>query len=174
MKLFQLKDMVKGWFVGDFKPTVLNSKDFEVAVKKYNAGDYEEKHYHKVATEITVIVGGPVEMNGVIYNDGQIVVIEPGDATDFKALDTTTTVVVKVPSAKDDKFMGEPPQQLSLPFPTVTVIESEMFGDDELLFLDSEEDVFNYYSDSRFVIKSLLNKISILEKKIKELRWSYC
>lgn len=52
MKVAKLEDMVKGWFVGNFDPT----NDVEVAVKEYKKGDYEEKHYHKIATEITVIV----------------------------------------------------------------------------------------------------------------------
>jgi hypothetical protein len=34
--------MVKGWFVGDFDPSVSRSKDVEVGVKHYRAGDREE------------------------------------------------------------------------------------------------------------------------------------
>lgn len=75
MKIFKLDDMVKGWFVGNFEPTLFRTNDAEVAVKHYKAGDYEEKHYHKVATEITVIVSGKVEMNKVVYTSGDIVVI---------------------------------------------------------------------------------------------------
>jgi hypothetical protein len=44
-------------------------------------------------------------MNGVEYNEGEIVVIEPGEATDFEALQDTITTVVKLPCAKDDKYI---------------------------------------------------------------------
>jgi len=172
MKLFELKNMVKGWFVGNFEPTILDSKDFEVAIKKYEEGDYEEKHYHKVATEITVVIGGPVEMNGVIYYDGQIVVIEPGDATDFKALKPATTVVVKAPSAKNDKYMGDPEmKQLSFPFaelnePKSITITSDLFDED----FDSEEDMLKAYSDPEFIIKALENKVKLLQEEVARLK----
>ncbi len=106
MKLFRLEDMIKGWFVGNFKPTILSTVDVEVAVKKYKAGDYENSHYHKIATEITVITEGQVKMNGVTYDSGSIIVIEPNESTDFLALTDVTTTVVKYPGANNDKYPG--------------------------------------------------------------------
>ena len=105
MKVDKLARMFRGWFVGNFEPTLYRTNDVEVAVKKYNANEYDSAHYHKVATEITVLLNGRAEMNGVIYNDGDIIVIEPNDVTDFRALDDgTTTVVIKLPGANDDKY----------------------------------------------------------------------
>lgn len=108
MKVAKLEDMVKGWFVGNFDPTIIKTNDVEVAVKEYKKGDYEEKHYHKIATEITVIVSGRVKMNGIEYSKGDIIVIEPNEATDFEALEDTINAVVKFPGASDDKYLGEP------------------------------------------------------------------
>ena len=51
MKRAQLSDMLRGWFIGDFSPTVLSTKDVEVGVKLYKAGDSEERHFHKIATK---------------------------------------------------------------------------------------------------------------------------
>tara|TARA_B100000989_G_C19273058_1_gene357037 strand:- start:57 stop:389 length:333 start_codon:yes stop_codon:yes gene_type:complete len=107
-KTYKLSDMKKGWFVGNFFPTIHNTNNVEVAIKKYNAGDKEGKHYHKLATEITVITKGEVEMNGNKYKEGSIIVIEPFTATDFHALSDVTTTVVKIPGANDDKYEGEP------------------------------------------------------------------
>lgn len=104
MRIFRLQDMNGGWFVGNFLPTSLKTSDCEVACKHYKKGDAEEAHVHKVATEITLIVEGLVKMNDVIYEPGDIVVLEPGDATDFQALEDTTNVVVKVPSITGDKY----------------------------------------------------------------------
>ena len=104
MKVFHLKDMAKGWFVGNFTPTVLSTGDVEVAVKKYKAGEYESAHYHKIATEITVITDGEVRMNGNTFISGDIIVIEPNQATDFLAITDVTTTVVKYPGANDDKY----------------------------------------------------------------------
>ncbi|MDC0415206.1 hypothetical protein OAM25_02530 [Gammaproteobacteria bacterium] len=107
MKKYTLKDMTKGWFVGDFKPNVITSKDVEVAVKLYKKGDYEEKHLHKISTEITVITSGKVKMNNTIYSTGDIIVIEPYEATDFEAIEDTSTTVVKIPSSSDDKYLAD-------------------------------------------------------------------
>ena len=108
MKVAKLEDMVKGWFVGNFDPTLLKTNDVEIAVKEYKKGDYEKKHYHKIATEITVIVSGRVKMNNVEYKKGDIIVTEPNEATDFEALEDTVNTVVKYPGANNDKYLGEP------------------------------------------------------------------
>jgi anti-sigma factor ChrR (cupin superfamily) len=107
MKLVRLDTMVKGWFVGNFSPTLINTDACEVAVKYYRKGDYEERHHHKVATEITVIASGKVKMNGTVYVQGDIVVIEPLQATDFEVLEDTITTVVKFPGASNDKYPEE-------------------------------------------------------------------
>jgi quercetin dioxygenase-like cupin family protein len=97
--------MFKGWLVGNFEPSLYKTDDVEIAVKNYKAGDKEEKHYHKIATEITIISDGKVRMNGTIYGTGDIITIEPGEATDFEVLEDTITTVVKLPCVKDDKFI---------------------------------------------------------------------
>lgn len=105
MKTYKLTDMVKGWFIGPFKPTTLGLNHFEAAVKRYKAGDYESSHHHKVATEYTVIVSGEVEMNGVKYVQDDIIVIAPGESTDFRCLTDVVTTVIKYPGAENDKYM---------------------------------------------------------------------
>lgn len=99
--------MVKGWFVGDFEPTLYRTNDVEVGVKHYKAGDSEACHHHKVATEITVIVSGTVQMNGIVYVEGDMVVIPPGESTDFSAVTDAVTTVVKLPGASNDKYPGD-------------------------------------------------------------------
>lgn len=109
MKTANLNEMVKGWFIGNFEPSLLKTNDVEVAVKKYKKGDYEDSHYHRIATEFTVIISGRVKMNGIEYKAGDIVVMEPNESTDFEALeDNTVNVVVKIPGANNDKFRGCP------------------------------------------------------------------
>lgn len=106
MEKANIKDMTKGWFVGDFNPSAFNTKACEVAYKTYKAGDSESKHYHKIATELTLIVGGIVRMNGVEYKEGDIIIMKPGEATDFIAITDAMNVVVKVPCVKGDKYIS--------------------------------------------------------------------
>jgi Cupin domain. len=105
MNVFRLDDMVKGWFVGDFEPTAIRTDVCEVSVKHYKGGDKESAHVHKVATELTIIVSGKVRMSGREFGAGDIVVVAPGEPTDFEALTDTTTTVVKLPSVKGDKYL---------------------------------------------------------------------
>lgn len=105
MKKADLKTFIKGWFVGNFDPSLIKTNDVEVAIKRYSAGESEASHYHKIATEITAIVSGEVEMNGIKYSTNDIIVIEPNDRTDFKCLTDVVTVVVKYPGANNDKYI---------------------------------------------------------------------
>lgn len=105
MRHSRLGDMTKGWFVGDFKPAVAFCDACEVAIKHYVKGSHEAAHYHRVATEITAIVSGQARMFGQDWSAGDIITIEPGEITDFTAISDVVTVVVKMPSAPDDKFV---------------------------------------------------------------------
>ena len=106
MKSDKLTNMVKGWFVGNFEPSLYKTNDVEVAIKQYKAGNFEEAHYHKIATEITVIIGGEVKMGKNIYKDGDIIIIEPNETVDFLAITDAVTAVVKIPGANNDKYIG--------------------------------------------------------------------
>ena len=107
MKVENLAAMKGGWFVGNFEPSIIKTNDVEVAVKIYKKGDYEQAHYHKIATELTVIVSGRVKMFHTEFEKGQIIVVEPEDITDFEALEDTVCAVVKYPGAHHDKYFAE-------------------------------------------------------------------
>ena len=104
MKIHKLKDMIRGWLIGNFEPTVFKTKDVEVGVRHYLSGEYEKRHFHKVATEITVIVSGEVVMNDRVFGPGDIVTILPNESTDFKAIRNTVNVVIKIPGELNDKY----------------------------------------------------------------------
>lgn len=106
MSSLNLSKMFKGWFVGDFEPTAFKTDACEVAVKSYSKGEAEDAHYHKVATEVTLIQTGKVKMLNKIFMAGDIVVIKPMQVTSFEALEDSVTVVVKVPAVKDDKYIA--------------------------------------------------------------------
>lgn len=104
MQIEKLDRMVRGWFVGDFEPSVIRTPAFEVGVKFYKAGDKEDWHVHKIAGEVTVIVSGEVRMNGSAFVTGDIIALAPGEGSDFEAITDATTCVVKMPSVLGDKY----------------------------------------------------------------------
>ena len=105
MKVSNLRQMTKGWFIGAFEPTLFSTDDFEVGVKSYVSGSLEARHHHKISTEFTCLVSGRARMNDQFLEAGDIVEITPGKSTDFEAISDCVTVVVKVPSSSNDKYL---------------------------------------------------------------------
>ena len=105
MKKLKLSDFTKWWFIWDFEPSLQKTQDFEVAVKTYKKWDQEEKHYHKIATEYTVINNWKFRMWEDILWPWDIMVVYPNDATDFECLEDWSNTVVKIPCVKGDKYL---------------------------------------------------------------------
>lgn len=105
MELNNLNDFFKGWIIGNFTPTLFNTDDFEISIKRYKEGELEQSHKHIVATEWTVIVSGKVKMNDNIFNENDIITVSKGEYTDFLCLTDVITVVIKVPCSKNDKYL---------------------------------------------------------------------
>ena len=57
---------------------------------------------------MTVVLEGRVRMRGQEFGPGSIIVLEPGEATDFLAVTDAKNVVVKTPGATHDKYLGTP------------------------------------------------------------------
>src|SRR5258708_36371743 len=104
MSLHRLENFTKGWIVGQFSPTLLPTNDFEMAVKIYQKGEHEAKHFHKIGKEFTVIVSGVFQMNETVLHAGDIVVLEPNTAANFLCLKKGSTAVIKGPSIPGDKY----------------------------------------------------------------------
>lgn len=107
MLIYNLTAMKNGWFVGDFEPTCFSTSQFEIAYKRYHAGYRDNRHFHKIATELTLIVGGTAKFNDRICNDGDIIEISPGEHTEFEAVTDVATIVVKVPCVTGDKYLSQ-------------------------------------------------------------------
>lgn len=99
-----LKNYFKGWIVGNFEPNLFKTNDIEIAIKRYKKGDKEEKHYHKIAKEFTIVIDGKILMNGNQVKKNQIFIVEPEVSNVFEALTNATLLVIKTPSVVGDKY----------------------------------------------------------------------
>jgi hypothetical protein len=104
MKIYNFKDMIGGWFIGDFEPSVLKTKDFEVCYKFHSKGEVWPKHYHKIATEINLLVSGKMKIRNQIIEPDTIFVFDPEEVADPEFLEDCFLVIVKTPSAVGDKY----------------------------------------------------------------------
>ena len=82
MRCERIENMKKGWFVGNFEPSLFKTND-------------------------VVILSGRAKMFGTEWQAGDIVIAEPGDITDFTALEDTVNTVVKIPGINNDKYFAE-------------------------------------------------------------------
>lgn len=105
MKEYQLKNFTNGWFVGNFEPTIFATNDFEVSVKFFEAGDREPLHKQILATELTAVISGIVQMNSKEFSVGTIIEFKPGEACEFFSVTDATLVCVKFPSIPNDKIV---------------------------------------------------------------------
>ncbi len=104
MKIQKLSDMKCGWFIGDFEPCVLRTKDFEVAVHRHKAGEFHASHVHNFSTEYNCLIQGKMSLNGISLNAGDIFTIDMGEeARDIIFQEDCVLVVVKTPSIPSDK-----------------------------------------------------------------------
>lgn len=107
MRVERLENFIGGWFIGNFQPSMVECQDFEVCVKRFSAGDSEPVHFQLEAWEVTVVIDGRCEIGGVELTAGDILLIDPLEASGFLALSDCTLVAIKSPSNPRDKVLGE-------------------------------------------------------------------
>ena len=101
----KISEMTRGWFIGDFEPSVLKTKEFEVGVLTHKKGEQWPKHYHKVATEVTLLLSGSMTICGQLIEAGTIFTIEPNEIADPVFHEDCTVLVIKTPSVIGDKYV---------------------------------------------------------------------
>ena len=84
----------------------MHSRDFEIAVKWFKAGEKEPLHKQIVATEITVVIEGEIRLGDKIFVQGDLITIPPGEFAAFESITDSVLVCVKTPSLPDDKVLG--------------------------------------------------------------------
>ena len=102
-----IKNMFRGWFIGNFEPSLLKTSAFEVGVLKHTKGEYWSPHYHKESIEYNVLISGKMVVQGKELNSGDVFVFDKGEIADPVFLEDCTLVVVKIPSIPSDKFEVE-------------------------------------------------------------------
>jgi quercetin dioxygenase-like cupin family protein len=99
-----IKEFVRGWFIGNFEPTLLKTDQFEVSILEHYKGQVWAKHYHAIGTEYNVLIKGSMSINGELINEGDIFVIEPNEVAEPEFFEDCVLVCVKTPSIPGDKY----------------------------------------------------------------------
>lgn len=96
--------MWRGWFIGNFEPSVLKTSDFEVALLVHKKGEHWPRHYHKVATEINVLLEGRMTICGENITPDTIFILEPMEIADPIFHEDCKVLCIKTPSLIGDKY----------------------------------------------------------------------
>lgn len=94
--------------MGNFQPALFFSKEIEVGLKRFRAGQCEPNHYQRTAHEVTIIVRGRCLLADRDLREGDILTIPPGVPADFRAITDCILLVIKYPSLPNDKVLGGP------------------------------------------------------------------
>jgi hypothetical protein len=105
MKIFNINDTEKGWFIGDFPKAAFQSKDFEVSWRTHPSGEIWDLHYQEKSTEINLLINGQMLLNGQTLNSGDVFIIDPYEITDVSFITDCSVVCVKTPSIPSDKVV---------------------------------------------------------------------
>ena len=105
MDVFKLKDFKGNWFIGAFRPTILFTNQFEIALVKHTKGQKWDFHTHKIATEYNLVVKGRIKMHKKVMRKGDIFVLYPDEVADPEFLTDCEILVIKIPSVKGDKYV---------------------------------------------------------------------
>ena len=104
-KITKIDDYTRGWFIGNFEPSLLKTKDFEVSYKLHPKDQKWDFHYHKKATEINILVKGKMIINNVIYNSNEVFIINPNIISCPFFLEDCEIICIKIPSIQNDKYI---------------------------------------------------------------------
>lgn len=100
-----MRDMMGGWFIGNFEPVSYKTEKFEVCYKHHKKGEKWETHYHKLATEINYLVEGKMTIQDKELKSGDIFILHPYEVANPIFIEDCILVIIKTPSVIDDKFM---------------------------------------------------------------------
>jgi quercetin dioxygenase-like cupin family protein len=99
-----IKEFWRGWFIGNFEPSILKTDQFEVALINHVKDEKWSAHYHAIATEYNLLVSGKMQICGETIEPGDIFVLEPNEIADPEFLEDCQVLCVKVPSINGDKY----------------------------------------------------------------------
>lgn len=100
----RIDNFTRGWFVGDFEPSIHRTSAFEVGVLNHKKGEKWSAHFHKKAREINLLLEGKMLMHGFELTAGQVFILEPWEVADPIFLEDCKVLVIKTPSVKGDKY----------------------------------------------------------------------
>lgn len=105
MTIYKLKSFYRGWFIGNFAPSVLKTEDFEVGILEHKKGEEWPAHFHEKSLEINYLIEGKMKIQNKLLVAGDIFVLNKYEIADPEFIEDCKLVVIKTPSVPGDKVL---------------------------------------------------------------------
>lgn len=100
-----MTNMHRGWFIGDFLPSVHRTSGLEVGYLVHKQGEKWPVHYHEHMKEINYLIRGHMTINNRELRAGDIFVFEKGCLAAPTFHEDCELICVKLPSVPGDKII---------------------------------------------------------------------
>ena len=105
MQVFNIDSFHRGWFVGNFEPSCFKQEGFEVGYLTHKQGEKWDAHFHKISTEINLLLEGEMVIQGTKLKRGDVFILSPNEIADPEFLTDCSLIVIKSPSIPGDKYL---------------------------------------------------------------------
>jgi dTDP-glucose pyrophosphorylase len=102
--IYKLEDMFRGWYIGDFEPSVSKQSGFEVGYLLHKKGEKWQSHFHKNLNEVNLLVRGKMILNDIEIKENEIFVINKNIIASPIFLEDCYIICIKIPSMVGDKI----------------------------------------------------------------------
>jgi hypothetical protein len=98
-----LKNFKGGWIIGNFEPSLINTKNFEIAIKKIKKGFVDIPHYHTGGPEYNILISGKLIQNKTEIFPDEIFIFEAGEIARIQAIEDSVVIAIRGYSDPNDK-----------------------------------------------------------------------
>jgi dTDP-glucose pyrophosphorylase len=102
--IYECNDFVRGWFMGDFTPSICKTKEFEIGYLHHKKNERWDYHYHKESTEYNILIKGEMLINNIIMKENDLFVIQKNQIACPQFLQDCRVLCIKIPHVKNDKY----------------------------------------------------------------------
>lgn len=93
----------RGWLIGDFTPSLVRTKEFEIGILSHKAGEKWPYHIHDKQDEYNYLINGTMTVNDILYSTGDTFVLYKGHPAVPIFKSNCTVLCFKFPSIPSDK-----------------------------------------------------------------------
>lgn len=100
---YDLHNYKAGWIIGNFEPSIIKTKDFEVGILTHKKNEKWDYHYHAYFDEINILIEGNMLLNENKIYKNQLFNIQKKQIASPIFLEDCKVLCIKTPSVIGDK-----------------------------------------------------------------------